>query len=103
MAGMDGCCRTVVDIDAMRSSVTRFMSGGGASMSLSTRATKPLYGDSGWEQFFNSAPQEVRAFSGADPTHGTILTTAPVSPEIALDFPGYCSKSLAHIVFVQNH
>ncbi len=98
-----GVAGTVVDIDGNALIGYPIHVWGGGIDVVVNSGDKPLYGDSGWEQFFNSAPQEVRGVfrvqihSRDNPNH------PPVSPEIALDFPGYCSKSLAHIVFVQNH
>ena len=62
-----------------------------------------MYGDSGWEQFFNSYPFEanevfrVQLHARDNPAH------PPISEEIVLSFPGYCSRALAYIVFTQNH
>jgi len=76
--------------------------GGGIDVVV-TSGDKQLYGDSGWEQFFNSSPQEthgifrVQLHSRDDPNH------PPISQEIVLDFPGFCSRALARIVFVRNH
>ena len=63
----------------------------------------PASGDSGWEQFLNSMPIDakgvfrVQLHSRDNPSH------PPVSPEIVLDFDGYCSKALAFVTFIQNH
>lgn len=98
-----GVAGTVIDLDG--NSLIGYpvhVWGGGIDVVVNS-GDKPLYGDSGWEQFFNSAPQEARGVfrvqihSRDNPNH------PPISPEIVLDFPGYCSKSLAHVVFVQNH
>jgi hypothetical protein len=76
---------------------------GGGIDTVVTSGDKQIYGDSGWEQFFNNAPQEIRGVfrvqlhSRDNPNH------PPVSQEIVLDFPGYCSTALARIVFILNH
>ncbi len=76
---------------------------GGGIDTVVTSGDKQLYGDSGWEQFFNSAPQEthgvfrVQIHSRDDPNH------PPISSEIVLDYPGFCSQALARVVFIKNH
>ncbi len=61
------------------------------------------YGDAGWEQYLMPYPQElngifrVQIHAKDNPNH------PPISEEIVLNFPGYCSKSLAMIVFTKNH
>ncbi len=64
---------------------------------------KQMYGDSGWEQFFTNASQEskgifrVQLHDPNNPNH------PPISEEIELNFTGYCSTSMAHIIFTKNH
>jgi len=76
---------------------------GGGIDAVVTSGNKQMYGDSGWEQFFNNEPLEingvfrVQIHARDNPDH------PPVSEEIILDFPGYCSKSMAFIVFTKNH
>lgn len=76
--------------------------GGGIDVVV-TSGDKQIYGDSGWEQFFLSQPQEmngifrVQLHSRDNPNH------PPISEEIVLNFPGYCSKAMAMVVFTQNH
>lgn len=76
--------------------------GGGIDVVVNS-GDKQMYGDSGWEQFINNQPQDLRGVfrvqihSRDNPDH------PPVSPEIILDFEGFCSKSMAFIVFTKNH
>jgi len=76
--------------------------GGGIDVVVNS-GDKQLYGASGWEQFFTNRPMAVNGIfrvqlhSRDNPNH------PPVSAEIILDFPGYCSASMAHIVFTLNH
>ncbi len=62
----------------------------------------PMYGDSGWEQFFNNYSIRVSGeykvqLHDKNPPH------AVLSEVITLNFEGYCSQSLAYIVFIRNH
>ncbi|MBN1876756.1 MAG: hypothetical protein JXA33_21205 [Anaerolineae bacterium] len=76
--------------------------GGGIDIVVNA-GDNPMYGDSGWEQFFTNKPTELRnvfrvqIHSRDNPNH------PPVSEEIVLDFPGYCSEAMAYIIFTQNH
>lgn len=76
--------------------------GGGLDLVI-TSGSAPLYGASGWEQFFNDHPIaiegefKVQLHARDDPNH------PPVSEEIVLNFPGYCSRAMARIVFIKNH
>jgi hypothetical protein len=98
-----GVAGTVVDLDGNPLIGYPVHVWGGGIDTVVTSGSKQLYGDSGWEQFFNNAPQEVRGefrvqlHSRDDPNH------PPISQEIVLDFPGFCSRALAHVVFVLNH
>ncbi len=76
--------------------------GGGIDMVV-TSGDKQLYGDSGWEQFFDNSPKEVRGVFRVQIHAKYDSRHPPVSREIVLDFEGYCSRSLARIVFVKNH
>jgi hypothetical protein len=76
--------------------------GGGIDMVV-TSGDKQLYGDSGWEQFFDNSPKEVRGVFRVQIHAQYDSRHPPVSREIVLDFEGYCSRSLARIVFVKNH
>ncbi len=98
-----GVAGLVQDLDGnpLRGYPIRVWGGGLDLVVLSGDA--PAYGDSGWEQFFNSMPFEaqgvfrVQLHSRDNPSH------PPVSPEIILNFDGYCSKALALVTFIQNH
>lgn len=98
-----GVAGTVEDIDGNPLIGYPIHIWGGGIDTVVYSGSKPLYGDSGWEQFFNNAPMEVRGVfrvqihAKDDPRH------PPVSEEIVLNFPGYCSASLARITFVKNH
>ncbi len=76
---------------------------GGGIDKVVNSGDNPMYGDSGWEQFFNNQPMEVsgvfrvQIHDRDDPRH------PPISEEIVLDFPGYCSQAMAYIVFTKNH
>lgn len=76
--------------------------GGGIDVVVNS-GDKQVHGDSGWEQFFLGQPQEmngifrVQLHSRDNPNH------PPISEEIVLNFPGYCSKSMAVVIFTQNH
>lgn len=76
--------------------------GGGIDVVVNS-GTKQIYGDSGWEQFFLSQPQElngifrVQIHSRDNPNH------PPISEEVVLNYPGYCSKALALVTFTLNH
>ncbi len=77
------------------------VSGGGLDKAIEAGEFQ-MYGDSGWEQFFNNYPIEVEGeyrvqLHDKNPPHG------PVSDVITLDFQGFCSKSMAFVVFTQNH
>lgn len=61
-----------------------------------------MYGDSGWEQFFNNHPIQVSEVYQVQ-LHDKNPPHAPVSPVIKPEFEGYCSRSMAFIVFIKNH
>ena len=75
--------------------------GGGIDVVVNS-GDKQMYGDSGWEQFFNSAPMESRGTFRVQ-IHSQYEPHAPVSEEIVLNFEGYCSTAMAYIVFTKNH
>jgi hypothetical protein len=62
---------------------------------------KQIYGDSGWEQFFTNQPMAVNGVFRVQ-IHAKDGNHAPISQEILLDYPGYCSSSLALVVFTKN-
>lgn len=101
--GWTGVAGTVEDLDGNPLMGYPIHVWGGGIDTVVTSGDKQLYGDSGWEQFFTDHPQEARGVfrvqihSKDDPNH------PPISAEIVLDFPGYCSQALAHIVFIKNH
>ena len=76
--------------------------GGGIDL-LVNSGDAQMYGDSGWEQFFTNRPVavngvfRVQIHSRDNPNH------PPISGEIILNFPGYCSQSLARITLIKNH
>ncbi len=75
--------------------------GGGIDVVIIS-GSKQIYGDSGWEQFFLNQPVEMNGVFRVQ-LHSKYEPYTPVSEEIVLNFPGLCSKSLAHIIFTQNH
>jgi hypothetical protein len=76
--------------------------GGGIDVVV-TSGDKQNYGDAGWEQFFLNNPQELRGVFRVQIHDKYNPNHPPVSQEIVLNFPGYCSQSLARIVFTKNH
>lgn len=98
-----GVAGTVQDIDGNPLRGYPIHVWGGGIDTVVTSGDRPVYGDAGWEQFFDSSPRTVQgAFrvqihAKDDPNH------PPVSAEIVLNFEGLCSTSLAHIVFIKNH
>ncbi|MGC9467359.1 MAG: hypothetical protein ACP5HS_02090 [Anaerolineae bacterium] len=98
-----GVAGTVVDIDGNPLTGYPIHVWGGGIDTVVYSGDKQAYGDSGWEQFFNNAPMavngvfRVQIHSRDNPNH------PPISAEIVLNYPGYCSKALARIVFVKNH
>jgi hypothetical protein len=98
-----GVAGTVQDIDGNPLTGYPIHIWGGGIDTVVNSGSKQMYGDAGWEQFFNNKPQEVRGVfrvqihSRDNPNH------PPISSEIVLDFPGFCSQSLARIVFIKNH
>lgn len=75
---------------------------GGGIDEIVYSGSKQIYGDSGWEQFFNNAPMEISGVFRVQ-VHAKNAPHGPLSEEIVLNFPGFCSKSLALIVFIKNH
>lgn len=63
---------------------------------------KQIHGDSGWEQFFMGQPQELNGIFRVQ-LHDKFGNHLAISDEIVLNFPGYCSKSMAVIIFTKNH
>lgn len=98
-----GVAGTVQDIDGNPLIGYPIHVWGGGIDTVVNSGSKQMYGDAGWEQFFNNQPQElkgvfrVQIHSRDNPNH------PPISQEIVLDFPGFCSQSLARIVFIKNH
>jgi hypothetical protein len=76
--------------------------GGGIDVVV-TSGDKQNYGDAGWEQFFLNNPQELRGVFRVQIHDKNNPNHPPVSQEIVLNFPGYCSQSLARITFTKNH
>jgi len=77
------------------------ISGGGFDKGIEAGEFQ-MYGDSGWEQFFNNYPIEVSNEYRVQ-LHDKNEPHEPVSDVIMLDFQGYCSKSMAFVVFTKNH
>ena len=75
--------------------------GGGIDVVVNS-GDKQMYGDAGWEQFFNNQPLELNGIFRVQ-LHSPYGEHPPISAEIVLDYPGYCSQSLALIIFTQNH
>ncbi|MBN1260480.1 MAG: hypothetical protein JXB35_07350 [Anaerolineae bacterium] len=61
----------------------------------------PMYGESGWEQFLNDHPIDVKGEFQVE-LHDKV-TGARVSEVITLNFEPFCSQSMAFIVFTRNH
>ncbi len=59
-----------------------------------------MYGESGWEQFFNDHPISEQGEYKVQLHDRT--TGVRVSPEIVLNFQPLCSQSMAFIVFTRN-
>jgi hypothetical protein len=76
--------------------------GGGIDVVVNS-GDKQMYGDSGWEQFFNNQPMELNGVFRAQLHSRDNPNHPPVSEEIVLNFPGNCSSAMAHITFTQNH
>ncbi len=76
--------------------------GGGLDVVINS-GDDQMYGDSGWEQYFLDRPTavngvfRVQIHSKDNPNH------PPISGEIILNFPGYCSQSLARVTLIKNH
>lgn len=98
-----GVAGTVEDIDGNPLRGYPIHVWGGGIDTVVTSGDKPVYGDAGWEQFFDSSPKSVdgvfrvQIHSRDNPNH------PPISAEVVLNFEGLCSTSLAHIVFIKNH
>lgn len=75
--------------------------GGGIDVVINS-GSKQMYGDSGWEQFFNNQPLEINGEFRVQ-IHSPYGDHLPVSEVIVLNYPGLCSQSLAMIVFTKNH
>lgn len=97
-----GVAGLVQDLEgkALTGYAVRVWGGGLDQAPVSGDAT--MYGESGWEVFFNNYPITVSGeykvqLHDKNPPH------APVSEIVTLDFEGLCSKSMAFIVFTQNH
>jgi len=61
-----------------------------------------IYGSqAAWEQFFDGSPKSMQVkVQLHDPYRSDHL---PISDEVLLDFPGYCSGALGFVVFTENH
>jgi len=98
-----GVAGTVEDIDGNPLVGYPIHVWGGGIDTVVNSGDKQVYGDSGWEQFFDSSPKEVsgvfrvQIHSRDNPNH------PPISAEIVLDFEGLCSGAMARVVFVKNH
>lgn len=73
--------------------------GGGLDVALRP-GDATMYGESGWEQFFNDHPIAVEGEYKVQ-LHDA-RTGVRVSPEVTLNFQPYCSRSMAFIVFTKN-
>lgn len=97
-----GVAGVVVDIDGNHLSGYPVHVWGGGIDVVVYSGDKQLYGDSGWEQFFNNSPMAASGVFRVQ-IHAKDGNHAPISQEIVLDYPGYCSSALARIVFTKNH
>jgi len=75
--------------------------GGGIDQVVNS-GDKQMYGDAGWEQFLFNQPVEMRGIFRVQ-LHSPYDPHPPISAEIVLDFQGFCSQSMAYIIFTQNH
>jgi hypothetical protein len=94
---------TVVDIDGNELRGYPIHIWGGGIDVVVTSGDNQRYGDAGWEQFFLPYPQELRDVFRVQIHDKNNPNHPPVSQEIVLNFPGFCSQSLARIVFTKNH
>lgn len=92
----------VVDLDDNHLSGYPVHVWGGGIDTVVTSGSKQMYGDSGWEQFLLNQPQELRGVFRVQ-LHSPYGDHPPVSNVIVLDYPGFCSTSLANITFTKNH
>lgn len=97
-----GVAGTVEDLDGQALLGYPIHVWGGGIDTVVYSGDKQLYGDSGWEQYFNNAPMAVKGVFRVQ-IHAKEGNHPPISPEIVLDYPGYCSGALARVVFVRNH
>jgi hypothetical protein len=97
-----GVAGTVEDIDGNPLEGYPIHVWGGGIDTVVYSGGKPAYGTSGWEQFFNNAPMEVNGVFRVQ-IHAKYDPHPPISQEIVLNYPGFCSRALARIVFVKNH
>ncbi len=98
-----GIAGTVVDIDGNHLRGYPIHVWGGGIDVVVNSGDKQNYGDSGWEQFLLNNPQELRGVFRVQIHDKNNPNHLPVSQEIALDFSGLCSQSLAVITFTKNH
>jgi len=98
-----GVAGNVVDIDGNDLSGYPIHVWGGGIDEVVTSGDNQRYGDAGWEQFFLPYPQELRGVFRVQIHDKNNPNHPPVSQEIVLNFPGFCSQSLARITFTKNH
>ncbi len=75
--------------------------GGGIDVVVNS-GSKQMYGDSGWEQFFLAQPTEMKGVFHVQ-LHSPYGEHPPVSADIVLNYEGFCSMSLARVIFTKNH
>lgn len=98
-----GVAGTVEDIDGNPLKGYPIHVWGGGIDVVVTSGDNQMYGDSGWEQFFINRPTAVNGVFRAQIHSRDNPNHPPISGEIILNFPGYCSKSLARITLIKNH
>ena len=61
-----------------------------------------MYGhEAAWEQFFDASPKDIEIrVQLHDPYRSDHL---PISEEIIIKLPGFCSQALGFVVFTMNH
>jgi hypothetical protein len=76
--------------------------GGGLDLSVPS-GSAPSYGEAGWEQFLNDHPMQVQEGIFKVQLHDKDPPHAAVSEVVNMEFAGYCSQSMAFVVFTKNH
>ncbi len=97
-----GVAGLVQDLDGNPLTGYRVHVWGGGIDAVLISGSFPMYGESGWEQFFNNYPIKISGEYKVQ-LHDKNPPYAAVSDVIVLDYQGLCSRSMAFIVFTKNH